>query len=407
MSTGSSPAVAGRRSLTLALALCLTLAPAPALAQDGGFFAGHKRWVFAILGAAVTAIPAVIFSQAHTVENSCSTPTCVTVVAGTIGTAIGFMIGREFDSRYNRRMAAGPSLKYEYTNVPLGLVPDRLTGFPGGAAVSGLGGARIVLKDGTTWNRAFGVRGIEDLAVLTGPDLLVLSTASSLLAFPLRGDSVRGEVIDIRGGGSMGVFRDYLAVAAFDSLRLLQLQVAGDEVSVETLAGLENLDFVTDISFSNFGRIGWVLMEDKLVSYTSDLERIGEVTLPAAGRTVRARGSRLVVAAGTEGVYVLDAADPARPTVVQHYTGVRFAYAADLGPDVMYVAAGPEGVAVVDLRGPEPSVLGVARQVRFASDVVVSEDYEVWILDREGRRVQLAVFDLGMAGDQSSSGDPQ
>ncbi len=407
MLTGSSAVVAGRRSLMLALVLWLTLVPVPAMAQDGGIFAGHKRWMYAFLGAAVAAIPATIFSEGRTVRDNCSDQTCVTIVAGTLGAAVGFLIGHEADSRDNRRMAAGPSLKYEYTNMPLDLVPDRLAGFPGGAAVVGLGGARIVLRDGTTWSRAVGVRGLEDVAVLTGPDLLVLSTASSLLAFPVRGDSVRGEVIDIRGGGSMEVFRDYLVVAAFDSLRLLQLQVAGDEVSVETLAGLENVDFVTDIAFSNFGRIGWVLMEDKLVSITSDLERISEVTLPAAGRTVRARGSRLVVAAGTQGVYVLDAADPARPSVVQHYTGVRFAYAADLGPDVMYVAAGPEGVAVVDLRGPEPSVLGVARQVRFASDVVVSKDYEVWILDREGRRVQLAVFDLGMAGDQSSSGDPQ
>ncbi len=45
---------------------------------------------------------------------------------------------------------------------------------------------------------------------------------------------------------------------------------------------------------------------------------------------------------------------------------------------------------VVDIAGAVPTVVGVARETRFAADVVVAEGGDVWILDRDGRRVQRA-----------------
>jgi hypothetical protein len=133
------------------------------------------------------------------------------------------------------------------------------------------------------------------------------------------------------------------------------------------------------------------------VSYEAGLRKIGEVTLPATGRSVRAQGDRLVVAAGSSGVLVFDARDPTAPRIVQQYEGVRFAYAADLDGERMYVAAGPEGVALVDISGDEPRVVGVAREPRFATDVVVSEAGVAWILDRDGKSVQIADFRVGGA----------
>ncbi len=387
MSLSRASSAGAGRALILALAFTVALAPA---AEAQGGFKSNRRWLFTLIGAVVAGVPSYAFAGDATVKGNCTSKTCVGVAAGLIGAGIGFLIGSELDSRYKRRMAAGPSLTYSFQNVPLDLVPDRLTGFQGGAAVIGLGGARIVFRDGTVRRRAAGVRGIEDVAVVPAEDLLILSTFSNLLTFPVNDDVAPGQVVDERGGGSLQLFQNNLAVAGLDSLRLLRIQRTAREVSVATLTEVESFDYVTDMAFSDFGRIGWVLMEDRLASYTADLEKIAETELPAAGRSVRARGSLLAVAAGSNGVYILEAADPAAPRVVQHYSGVSFAFAADLDGDLLYVAAGSDGVVVVDIGGSVPTVIGVARETRFATDVVVTESGDVWILDRDGRSVQLA-----------------
>lgn len=386
---------AARRALALVVGLAL-VTPAPANAQ--GLFSGYKKWAYTILGAAVAGIPAYIISDAETFGGSCSSRGCVTALAAVFGGGVGFLIGRELDARYARQMSAGPSMDYDFRNVTLDLVPDRITPFHGGAAIVGLGGARVVMDDGSVLSRAFGVRGIEDAAVMPELDLLVLSTASSLLAFPVSADSGRGQVIDDRGGSAMELFEDRLAVAGLDSLRLLALSRSAGETSIETLAGRESFEFITDMAFSSYRRVGWVLMEDRLASFNSNLEKIAEIQLPVPGRSLRSQGNRLAVAAGTNGVLVLDIADPSAPRVVQRYEGVRFAYAADLSGDLMYVAAGPEGLVVVDLGAAVPEVVGVAREVDFATDVAVGAGGEAWILDRDGRQVQIARFGVEALG---------
>ena len=156
------------------------------------------------------------------------------------------------------------------------------------------------------------------------------------------------------------------------------------------------------MAFSSFGRIGWVLSDHLLIAYTSNLDKVSETILPAAGRSVRADGSRLAVAAGTHGVFILEATDPASPTVVKQFEGVRFAYGADLYRERLYVAAGPEGVVVVDASGPELSVIGVARELTFAADVVVGDDGVAWILDRDGQRVQIAEIEKETVASRSN-----
>ncbi|MGD8700207.1 MAG: hypothetical protein PVJ43_13005 [Gemmatimonadales bacterium] len=382
-----------RRSIAFAVALVL-VSPASSLAQSKSY----KRWYLGIGGALAIGIPAYVFtSEEGTLSSTCSSKGCVGGVAAAIGGIIGFLVGLELDKSYERRMRAGPTFDYSFQDVPLDIVPDRITGFPGGAAIVGMGGARVVRSDGTIRSRGSGVRGIEDVAVVADLDLLILSTFSNLLSFEMANDSAYGRVIDERGGGSMEVFDSRLAVAGLDSLRLLDISRVEDDVRIETVAGLESSDYVTDMAFDADRNIGWVLTENRLVSYEAGLRKIGEVTLPATGRSVRAQGDRLVVAAGSSGALVFDARDPTAPRIVQQYEGVRFAYAADLDGERMYVAAGPEGVALVDISGDEPRVVGVAREPRFATDVVVSEAGVAWILDRDGKSVQIADFRVGGA----------
>jgi hypothetical protein len=392
-STGKTRPLSGghlRRSITLAVALAV-VTPASALAQSKS----HKRWYFGIGGALAIGVPAYVFtSEDATLSSSCSSKGCVGGVAAAIGGIIGFLIGMEMDNKYERRMRAGPTFDYSFVDVPLDIVPDRITGFPGGAAIVGMGGARVIRSDGTVQSRGSGVRGIEDVAVVPALDLLILSTFSNLLSFEIADDSAYGRVIDERGGGSMAVFESRLAVAGLDSLRLLDISRSDDDVRIETVAGLASSDYVTDMAFDAGRNIGWVLTENRLASYEAGLRKLGEVILPATGRTVRTQGNRLVVAAGSSGAFVLDARDPAAPRIVQQYEGVRFAYAADLDGERMYVAAGPEGVALVDISGTEPRVVGVAREARFATDVVVSGVGAVWIVDRDGKSVQIADFGI-------------
>jgi hypothetical protein len=373
----------------------LVVAPRPVPAQE---YKGTKKYIYAVLGFVVVAVPAYLAADDEDKGNFCDSKTCMAMLGGAVGALVGFVIGSEVDSKNERKMAAGPNLDYTYQNVPLDITPERIAYFPGGAAVSGVGGARVVYRDGSILARGSGVRGIEDIAVVSGLDVLVVSTYANLISFPLRGDSVQGEIIDETGGGTLEAFDDRLAVAGLDSLRLLQLRRDGRSIATRELAGIENINFITDMTYARYGRVTWMLFEDKLAAYNNSFERLGELQLPAGGRSVRADGSRLAVALGSSGVLVLDATDPTLPRVVLEYTGVRFAYTADLDGDRLFVAAGPEGVAVVDISGTEPRVLGVARDVKFASDVIPTGEDEMWILDREGRRVQIAEFTQGGGG---------
>ena len=400
-SAGRSGTARSRRSTAVALAIALVVAlPTAGPAQDSP--KSYKRFYLAVGGFILVGVPAYVFTSEDAFKSGCSSKSCVGLVAGLMAAGIGFLVGMEMDKSYSRRMAAGPSLDYTFRDIPLDLVPDRMTYFPGGAAVVGASGARIIREDGSVHPRGSGVRGIEDVAVIPSLDLLVLSTFSNLIGFSVEDDSVQGRVIDQRGGGVIEAFQSRLAVAGLDSLRLLGIRRKDDnDYDVETVAGFENPDYVTDISFPGYGRVGWVLTEARLTAYTAGLEKVGEVELPAAGRTVRGHGNRLAIAAGTNGVYVLDASDPAAPRVVQQYTGVRFAYAADLEGDRLYVAAGTEGVAVVDISGDQPRVIGVARHTEFATDVRVSGVGKVWILDRDRQLVQIVDFGVTNAADES------
>ncbi len=388
MTPGVVRRVGPKRALALALLLIICV-PSVGLTQETR---GTKKYLYMVIGALVAAVPTYLLAQDDQFDNLCSNDECLAFIAGAAGAGVGYLIGSEMDAKYERRMAAGPTLDYDQQTFPLGMMPDRMTAFPNGAAVIGLQGARIVSTDGTITERGVGVRGLEDLAVLPELNLLVLSTFSSLIGFSIDADTAPGQVIDERGGGAMEVFQDRLAIAGFDSIRVFRVRQTTQGFSVETLAAMENVEFVTDMTFNPFQRTAWILLEDRVVAYTSDLEKVADLQLPAAGRTVRARGDRLVVAAGTEGVYVLNATDPRAPRVVQHYTGVRFAYAADLDGDRLYVAAGPEGLAVVDISGSSPTVVGVARDVQFANDVVTAGSGKAWILDRDGHAVQIATF---------------
>jgi hypothetical protein len=62
------------------------------------------------------------------------------------------------------------------------------------------------------------------------------------------------------------------------------------------------------------------------------------------------------------------------------WTVARFAYDVSLAGDRMFVAAGPDGVYVVDLKQSALLTIGVARDLGFAAAIVSADGY-TYLLD--------------------------
>lgn len=361
--------------------------------SDEAGLRGSKRFVFAAIGAVVAGVPTFFAAGESAGGGACTSQGCLTALAVLAGGGAGFLMGLDQDRKLTRELRAGPTLRYRESpvRIPLGLVPQEMVPFRGGAVVTGLAGASLVYPDGRVVSRARGIRGIADAAVLERQGLVVLATGSGLLAFPLSGDTVRGNLLDRGGGSALEAVDSDLAVGDARQIRLLRVGGTVDEPSADPVAAVSSEGRVSDLRWSPFHRVAWALVGDRLVAYAPEtLERLGDVTLGAPGLAVRVRGGRAAVAAGAAGVVLVDVADPAAPRVVQVIQGIRFAYAADLEGDRLYVAAGPEGLIVIDIsQESAPRVLGVARSARFARDVF-TQGGRVWVLDRDGRKVEIA-----------------
>ena len=382
-----------RRGVSVACACVLAAAPLRAAAQVGADdegLKGGRRFLFALVGAVVGGVPAYLFAEERG-GGVCTSRTCLTALGVTFGGTVGFLIGLEQDHKHTRQMRRGPTLAYRPRTIPLGIVPEEMVPFGSGAVVTGIAGASLVYPDGRVLPRARGIRGIEDAAVLESQGLVVFATGSGLLAFPVAGDTVRGALIDRTGGSALEAVESELAVGGVRELRWLRVTGPPEEPSAETTATAQAPDLVYDVAWNPFQRVAWAVSGDRLVAYApGTLEPLGELRLPGTGLRVRVEGDRAVVAVGSEGVLLVDISDPAAPRPVRQIEGMRFAYAADLAGDRLYVAAGPEGLIAIDISDEDsPRVVGVGRSARFVRDVF-ERDGEVWVLDREGRKLEIA-----------------
>jgi hypothetical protein len=103
-------------------------------------------------------------------------------------------------------------------------------------------------------------------------------------------------------------------------------------------------------------------------------------------RALAVEGPRLAVAFGEDGIKMYHAADPAAPRLTAEWNGARFAYDVSLAGMRMFVAAGPEGLYVLDVSG-DPVVIGLARELGFAA-AVSSFGQFTYILDRSTNSVR-------------------
>ncbi len=109
--------------------------------------------------------------------------------------------------------------------------------------------------------------------------------------------------------------------------------------------------------------------------------------LTGAGRALAITHDTAIVALGERGIQLFDTSDPAAPRPLESWTIAHFAYDVSVDKGRLFVAAGPEGVYVLELQGGELRTLGLARSLGFAS-ALASHDGYTYILDRRSNTLR-------------------
>jgi hypothetical protein len=376
-----------RRSALILLALLATV-PADGAAQRAGGGRTPRRWIAGLIGAAVGAAAAGTYAGlSGGAIGHCSRPKCVTILSVSTGALIGFMIGRESDRLYALRYRYGRPLSLGGQRLDLRLTPLDVRVDGPTVAVAGEGGVEILtstpqLERVTTRGR--GLRGVQ--LAEPGRERLLVGTTIGLYAFPLADEETLGALIAPGEVSALDLKADRVLVA--NGRQAVLARMEGD--SLQPLGTPRPFaDQVVDVAWDTRRAIAWVLTESALVALaTSDsglADSLGAFALPTPGRRLDVRGDTAALAAGEGGVFVLDVAAPGSPALLAQWSGARFAYDVALRQGVVYLAAGPEGLYVLD-SGPQGGLVvrGLDRHFGFVSALSVS-DGGLFVVDRVGR----------------------
>jgi hypothetical protein len=344
-----------------------------------------RKWLMAGVGAlaagSVSALYAAYFERDI---GGCSSSTCVMGVSIAVGGLLGFMIGSEMDHLYGLRYSHAPPISLKGKALTLAVVPTDLSVTQHMAFVTGLEGIEIARADTSLEQVGFkarGLRGIGAVASDSARNLLLVGTGTGLYRFQIRGDEpgvlvYPGEISAIANTGNR------LALGLGPDLQLGQV-----DDSVETIGSLLAGDArVVGLVWQSPTRF-WALTEDELAVYdvTQDSvpTKVGAVSFPSLGRRLALQDSLAFVAASSGGVFAVNIRDPASPVEVGNWSGARFAYDVAVLRDLVYVAAGPEGLYVLRFTGTGFTPVGLSRSLGFVAAVEVA-DGAVYALDRNG-----------------------
>lgn len=374
----------------LGIVLVLAVLAAPAQAQ-GRF---PRKWLLAGVGAAVSGTVALIY--ANNFEGNiggCSSVACVVPVTVGFGAAVGFLIGNELDKLHRVRYGHAPPLSLRGAQLALATVPNDMALYDSAVFVTGAEAVEVI-GTGPDMTRlglkARGLRGIGPVAPDPVRNTLLVGTAVGLYRFPLATDELGtlaypGDISALSGDGAL------LAAGVGNEIRLLRVND-----SLQTVAeSLPVTARVVDLAWAGDRRL-WALTEDALtgldVDDSSALVPRGSFAFPTVPRRVTLVDSIALVAAGSGGVYAVDLRDPDHPAELFNWGGARFVYDVAVLHDRVYVAAGPEGVYVLQLSPTGFTPIGLSRNLGFVAAVEAGTD-AVYLLDRTGlalRRVPVA-----------------
>jgi hypothetical protein len=347
-----------------------------------------RKYLFSLIGAAVgTAVgSSYIAFQGQSQPGNCGKPSCVVAVTVSAGALIGYMIGREFDDLHALRFRGGAPLNPDNISAGLSGDPTLLTVENDLIAVGGTAGVQFFRNTPTQLRadgrRAAGVRGIAALD-LAQPGAMALGSVTGLYLFPPRegpGALVRpGEI----GAAVATVDRVFIGTGS----RVESAPLSAD--TSRTWPGVDVGARVRDLEVDLARSIVWAVTDSALVALRiagDSLESISRVPVEGRPRALAVEASRVAVAVGEQGVRLFDAADVAAPSLTAAWEGARFAYDVSLAGSRMFVAAGPEGLYVIDITA-APTVVGLARELGFAAAVTSFGQY-TYVLDRSTNSVR-------------------
>jgi len=339
----------------------------------------HPRsLVFGVVGAVLGGLAAFGFSKGSGGQRNVGT----IAVGAAAGGLAGFFVGRQIDERRAIAFHGIPQLRVPNVGIELEGEPSVLAYRDSVTAVGGSTGvqmfadidSRLVLVS----HRAAGLHGVDALDLAPGSKWLAIGSRAGLYLYP----PSRGPGILVRRASVSAIAAAETRVfVAFDN-RVESVPVQAD--SVRDYPGLTLDASVRDLVIDEARAVLWASTDHSLVALriTGDsLVPIGSVPLAGSGLRVTIQQSLAAVAMGEKGVALFDIADPTHPTLKTDWTAAHFAYDVSIDGSRLYVAAGPEGVYLVDLSGQTPRTIGLARSLGFAS-AIVSGDGHTFILDR-------------------------
>jgi len=365
----------------LSLALALTVSAAPLQAQNGRV---PRKWLMTGVGALVTGAMATVYALAFEQDiGGCSQATCVVPLSVALGGAVGYMIGKEMDDLYEVRYSHAPPIKVRGRELALSMVPNDVAVHDSTVLVTGNDGIELVQIGPTLERLGLRARGLRGIGAVTADDrrnTLLVGSAVGLYRFPLRGDdpgtlAYAGEISALGQEGS-----DLLLGLGLD----VQLARFRDSIEAAGPARAEEAR-VVDVAWQDAATV-WILTEARLAAYGvqgDSLTARGAVAFPSLARRVTIADTLALVAAGSGGLYAIDIRNPDAPVEVANWSGARFVYDAALRGQTAYVAAGPEGLYVLQLAGDRFAPVGLSRGVGFVAAVEAGPD-AIYLLDRTG-----------------------
>ncbi len=316
----------------------------------------------------------------------------VVVAGAVIGGVTGWLVGRQYDELHAVQFRGVQPISPRTVDVDLEGEPTALAVNDSRVAVAGSEGVQIFASGASlipTNSRAAGLLGIVAVDLAPRTQFLALGSGVGLYLFPPR----QGRGVLVSEGGVAAVAASEGRVFFASGSRVAVAPVDAD--STARWPGLVLGAPLRALAFDAARAILWAATDERLVALRvmgDSLAIIGSAAIDGAARRVAALGDRVAVAVGTGGVRVFDVSDPTRPRAGRPWTVARFAYDVSLDGSRMFVAAGPEGVYVVEFRHGSMITIGLARKLGFASAILSRGGY-TYLLDRrtnELRRLESA-----------------
>jgi len=381
-------------SLTL-IPLALAGSPSGLSAQQIGDSAAagrvthpHSRaLVLGIVGAVIGGLAAFGFSKGSGSGRSPGTIALGTAAGG----LTGFFVGRQLDERRAIAFHGTPSLRIPNVGVELEGEPSVLTLREDKAAVGGSAGVQLFAATDDRMvllaHRASGLQGVDALDIAPRSGWLALGSRTGLYLYP-----------PLSGPGLLVRRASVSAIAASESRVFVAMDNRVESVPVKSDSVREYpgslLDAsIRDLQLDEARAVLWASTDHSLVALraTGDsLVSIGSVPLAGSGLRFVIDKSLAAVAMGEKGVALFDIADPTQPKLRSIWTAAHFAYDVSIDGSRLYVAAGPEGVYLVDLSDEAPRTIGLARSLGFAS-AIASGNGHTFILDRRTNELRRIV----------------